>query len=61
VLESLEAKKKERQWLKNQTEGDLDDGKLVEAITGEKNVYGRGPGCGELVEHGEAQAVEAGG
>ena len=22
---------------------------------------GRGPGCGELVEHGEAQAVEAGG
>jgi hypothetical protein len=41
VLESLEAKKKERQWLRNQTEGDLDDGKLVEAITGEKNVYKR--------------------
>lgn len=41
ILESLEAKKKERQWLKNQTEGDLDDAKLVEAITGEKNVYKR--------------------
>ena len=41
ILESLEAKKKERQWLKNQTQGDLDDSKLVEAITGEKNVYKR--------------------
>ncbi len=41
ILDSLEAKKKERQWLKNQTHGDLDDAKLVEAITGEKNVYKR--------------------
>lgn len=41
ILDSLEAKKKERQWLKNQTQGDLDDSKLVEAITGEKNVYKR--------------------
>ena len=41
ILESLEAKKKERQWLKNQTQGDLDDAKLVEAITGEKNVFKR--------------------
>ncbi|CAF0766137.1 unnamed protein product [Brachionus calyciflorus] len=41
ILESLEAKKKERVWLKNQTQGDLDDAKLVEAITGEKNVYKR--------------------
>lgn len=41
ILDSLEAKKKERQWLKNQTQGDLDDAKLVEAITGEKNVYKR--------------------
>jgi von Willebrand factor A domain-containing protein 8 len=41
ILDGLEAKKKERQWLKNQTHGDLDDAKLVEAITGEKNVYKR--------------------
>ena len=41
ILDSLEAKKKERQWLKNQTQGDLDDSKLVEAITGEKNVFKR--------------------
>lgn len=41
ILDSLEAKNKERQWLKNQVQGDLDDSKLVEAITGEKNVYRR--------------------
>lgn len=41
ILDGLEAKKKERQWLKNQTLGDLDDTKLVEAIAGEKNVYRR--------------------
>lgn len=40
-MEGLEAKKKERQWLKNQIDGDLDDQKLVEAVTGEKNVYRR--------------------
>lgn len=37
ILSSLEAKQKERQWLKNQTQGDLDDSKLVEAITGKLN------------------------
>jgi hypothetical protein len=41
ILDGLEAKNKERQWLKNQTLGDLDDTKLVEAITGEKNVFKR--------------------
>jgi len=41
ILDGLEAKKKERQWLKNQISGDLDDSKLVEAITGEKNVFKR--------------------
>ena len=30
ILDGLEAKKKERQWLKNQISGDLDDSKLVE-------------------------------
>lgn len=39
ILDGLEAKKKERQWLKHQTSGDLDDTKLIEAITGEKNVF----------------------
>lgn len=41
IIESLQAKSKERQWLKNQTYGDLDDSKLVEGLVGEKAVYRR--------------------
>ncbi|KAJ8310233.1 hypothetical protein KUTeg_012098 [Tegillarca granosa] len=41
VLDSLQAKGKERQWLKNQAYGDLDDTKLIEGITGEKSIYKR--------------------
>lgn len=37
----LQAKSKERQWLKNQTYGDLDDAKLIDGLTGEKTVYKR--------------------
>ncbi|CAG8510049.1 14562_t:CDS:10, partial [Ambispora leptoticha] len=41
VLESVEAKKKERVWLKNQSSGDIDDTKLIEGITGDYNIYKR--------------------
>ncbi|XP_025079335.1 von Willebrand factor A domain-containing protein 8-like isoform X2 [Pomacea canaliculata] len=41
ILDSLQAKGKERQWLKNQAYGDLDDAKLIEGLTGEKSVYKR--------------------
>lgn len=41
VLDSLQAKGKERQWLKNQAHGDLDDAKLIEGLTGEKSIYKR--------------------
>uniref|UniRef100_A0A1B6BXM8 VWFA domain-containing protein n=1 Tax=Clastoptera arizonana TaxID=38151 RepID=A0A1B6BXM8_9HEMI len=41
ILNSLQAKSKDRQWLRHQTSGDLDDAKLIEGITGEKNVYRR--------------------
>jgi len=41
ILGSLQAKGKERQWMKHQTFGDLDDTKLIEGITGEKNIYRR--------------------
>ncbi|XP_023930017.1 von Willebrand factor A domain-containing protein 8 [Lingula anatina] len=41
VLDSLQAKGKERQWLKNQTYGDLDDAKLIEGLTGERSIYKR--------------------
>ena len=36
ILEALHAKGKERQWLKHQSYGDLDESKLVEGLTGEK-------------------------
>ena len=41
ILEALHAKGKERQWLKHQSYGDLDESKLVEGLTGEKAIYKR--------------------
>lgn len=41
VLEGVEAKAKERLWLTHQTTGDFDDRKIVEGITGEKNIFKR--------------------
>ena len=37
----LAAKEEERVWLKRQTEGELDDSRLTEGITGEATVYKR--------------------
>jgi hypothetical protein len=41
VLESIEAKEHERTWIRNQSSGDLDDTRLVDGATGERNVYKR--------------------
>ncbi|XP_044016608.1 von Willebrand factor A domain-containing protein 8 isoform X2 [Aphidius gifuensis] len=41
ILGSLQAKSNERQWLKHQTSGELDDTKLIEGLTGEKTIYRR--------------------
>uniref|UniRef100_A0A6B2E9N1 von Willebrand factor A domain-containing protein 8 n=1 Tax=Phlebotomus kandelakii TaxID=1109342 RepID=A0A6B2E9N1_9DIPT len=41
ILNALQAKSKERHWQKHQTTGELDDTKLVEGITGERNIYRR--------------------
>ena len=41
ILDSLQAKGKERQWLKHQSHGELDDAKLIEGLTGEKGIYKR--------------------
>ncbi|XP_034002706.1 von Willebrand factor A domain-containing protein 8-like [Trematomus bernacchii] len=41
VLDSLQAKGKERQWLKNQALGELDDAKIIDGLTGEKAIYKR--------------------
>ena len=39
IISGLQAKSKERQWMKNQTQGELDDLRLIEGITGEKSIY----------------------
>ncbi|KAJ3102237.1 hypothetical protein HDU97_000673 [Phlyctochytrium planicorne] len=39
VLEGVRDRKSERQWIRNRSEGELDDGKLVEGIIGEKAIY----------------------
>lgn len=37
----FQAKGKERQWLKNQAMGELDDAKIIDGLTGEKSIYKR--------------------
>ena len=39
ILTSLQARSKERQWLRHRTEGELDETKLIEGIAGERNIY----------------------
>ncbi|XP_028846499.1 von Willebrand factor A domain-containing protein 8 [Denticeps clupeoides] len=41
ILDSLQAKGKERQWLKNQSRGELDDAKIIDGLTGERAIYKR--------------------
>jgi hypothetical protein len=41
VLEASAATSKERVWLRHKAVGDLDDGKLVDALTGDKHVFKR--------------------
>ncbi|KAL0575398.1 hypothetical protein V5O48_000404 [Marasmius crinis-equi] len=41
LLEHLAAKEEERVWVKRQTDGELDDSRLTEGITGESTVYKR--------------------
>lgn len=40
-LVDLAAKEEERVWVKRQTDGELDDGRLTEGLTGEATVYKR--------------------
>ncbi|THU86941.1 hypothetical protein K435DRAFT_970118 [Dendrothele bispora CBS 962.96] len=41
LLENLAAKEEERIWMKRQTDGELDDTRLTEGLTGEATVYKR--------------------
>jgi hypothetical protein len=39
ILESVQAKNKERTWVKQRLQGELDDNKLVDGIAGDQNIY----------------------
>ncbi|KAI0943485.1 hypothetical protein AcW1_002637 [Taiwanofungus camphoratus] len=41
LLENLAAREEERLWVKRQTDGELDDSRLTEGLTGEATVYKR--------------------
>jgi len=41
ILESVEATAKERTWLSYQTSGDFDERRIIEGVTGEKNIFRR--------------------
>ena len=41
ILDNLQAKCKERQWLRHQATGELDDAKIIDGLTGEKSIYKR--------------------
>lgn len=50
---SLQAKGKERQWLRHQSTGELDDAKIIDGLTGEKAIYKRRGELEPQVSHGE--------
>ncbi|XP_077014477.1 von Willebrand factor A domain-containing protein 8 isoform X2 [Tamandua tetradactyla] len=41
ILDNLQAKGKERQWLRHQATGELDDAKIIDGLAGEKTIYKR--------------------
>uniref|UniRef100_A0A8D0GNE8 VWFA domain-containing protein n=1 Tax=Sphenodon punctatus TaxID=8508 RepID=A0A8D0GNE8_SPHPU len=41
ILDNLQAKGKERQWLRHQAIGELDDAKIIDGLTGERAIYKR--------------------
>ncbi|XP_067641687.1 von Willebrand factor A domain-containing protein 8 [Eurosta solidaginis] len=51
VLDAMQTKSKERQWQKYQTHGELDDTRLIEGITGEKNIYRRRTEANPWADH----------
>ncbi|XP_017481252.1 PREDICTED: von Willebrand factor A domain-containing protein 8 [Rhagoletis zephyria] len=51
VLEAMQTKSNERQWQKYQTHGELDDTRLIEGITGEKNIYRRRAEANPWADH----------
>lgn len=56
VLVTLQAKGKERQWLRHQATGELDDTKIIDGLAGEKAVYKRRGDLEPQVSNGEPWA-----
>eukprot|EP00930_Biecheleria_cincta_P096896 TRINITY_DN88669_c0_g1_i1.p1 TRINITY_DN88669_c0_g1~~TRINITY_DN88669_c0_g1_i1.p1 ORF type:complete len:1490 (+),score=245.98 TRINITY_DN88669_c0_g1_i1:43-4470(+) len=54
ILQSHEAKERERMWLKQQTHGELDDTRIVDGIVGARNIYTR---RGEADSLGQEQSL----
>ncbi|KAI9094100.1 AAA domain-containing protein [Phlyctochytrium arcticum] len=50
ILEGVQAKEKERTWLPNQTDGEFDEAKIIEGLTGSSAIYKRRGD--ETPEHG---------
>ncbi|XP_060665010.1 von Willebrand factor A domain-containing protein 8 [Drosophila nasuta] len=55
ILEAMQTKSKERLWQKYQTDGELDDTRLIEGITGEKNIYKRRSEANPEADHAQEQ------
>lgn len=55
IASGLEAKAEERVWLRHQTDGEMDDDKIIEGLTGEHTIYKRrglqDPTAGGQQEH----------
>lgn len=50
----LQAKGKERQWLRHQATGELDDAKIIDGLAGEKAIYKRRGDLEPQVSNGES-------
>lgn len=55
ILDAMQTKSKERQWQRYQTHGELDDTRLIEGITGEKNIYRRRAEANPWADHVQDQ------
>lgn len=55
---TLQAKGKERQWLRHQATGELDDTKIIDGLAGEKAIYKRRGDLAPQVNNGEPCASD---
>lgn len=56
ILEGLRSRGKEREWVRNQAQGELDDAKLVDGLAGERLVFRRRVEAAEAEEGGGRKA-----